>query len=82
VKTSEDLSCAELVELVTEYLEGALPAADRVRFDEHLGVCDGCSNYLQQMRTTIELTGRLSEADLDARMKEALLATFREWKRI
>lgn len=82
MKTSEDLSCAELVELVTEYLEGALPAADRVRFDEHLGVCDGCSNYLQQMRTTIELTGRLSEADLDARMKEALLATFREWKRI
>jgi anti-sigma factor RsiW len=81
VETSEDLTCAELVELVTDYLEGELPEADRVRFEEHLGVCDGCSSYLEQMRTTIELTGRLSETDLDPRTKDALLATFREWKR-
>jgi anti-sigma factor RsiW len=81
MKTSEELSCAELVELVTDYLEGALSAADRERFEEHLGDCDGCSIYLDQMRRTIELTGRLSEADLDPQTKAALLATFREWKR-
>jgi anti-sigma factor RsiW len=81
VETSEDLSCAELVELVTEYLEGTLPPEHRVRFEEHLVDCDGCSNYVQQMRTTIRLTGRLSEVQLDSRMKDALLATFRNWKR-
>lgn len=80
MRTSEELTCAELVELVTDYVEGALSPADRARFDAHLGVCEGCSVYLGQMRTTIELTGRLSEADLDPRMRDALLATFREWK--
>ena len=47
------LSCQELVELVTDYLEGALPEAERIRFDDHLGGCDGCSAYLSQMRATI-----------------------------
>lgn len=81
MKASEELSCAELVELVTDYLEGALSAADRERFDAHLGDCDGCSAYLDQMRKTVELTGRLREDDLDPRTTDALLATFREWKR-
>lgn len=80
MRASEELTCAELVEIVTDYVEGALSATDRTRFDEHLGDCEGCSAYLDQMRTTIELTGRLSQADLDPRMRDALLATFREWK--
>ena len=74
------LTCIELVELVTEYLEGMMPAGDRARFDEHIGKCEGCRNYLDQMRATIALTGRLSEASIPGDAKDALLAAFREWK--
>ena len=48
----EQLSCQELVELVTDYLEGALPEADRDRLEEHIAGCDGCRDYIAQMRTT------------------------------
>ena len=54
-----EMTCQELVELVTEYLEGALPASDRRRFDEHLAECPHCVAYLDQMRITIRLVGRL-----------------------
>ena len=76
---SADLTCAELVELVTDYLEEALPAGERRRFEEHLAECGGCSTYLEQMRTTIAAAGRLREDELDARAKEELLAVFRSW---
>ncbi|MBI5670689.1 MAG: zf-HC2 domain-containing protein [Chloroflexi bacterium] len=75
-----DLSCAELVELVTMYLEGALPEAERRRFEAHLRVCHGCTHYLEQMRHTIRLTGLLSEEALMPAAKEALLRAFRDWK--
>jgi anti-sigma factor RsiW len=77
---TETLSCQELVELITEYLEGTLPAADRDRFDQHLSACGGCENYLEQMRRTITLTGRLTEADLPAETEADLMALFRGWK--
>jgi hypothetical protein len=80
VKLSEDLTCAELVELVTEYLEGALSERDRERFEEHVVFCGGCSAYLDQMRRTIELTGRLTEEDVTAEAEAGLLAAFRGWK--
>jgi anti-sigma factor RsiW len=76
----EDLSCQELVELVTDYLDGALAPAERARFDAHLADCTGCDRYLAQMRTTIALTrdsGALGEQP-DVR---GLLAAFRDWKR-
>ena len=60
---AEDLTCAELVELVSDYLEGALTGGERERFEEHLTICEGCGNYLGQMRTTIALTGRLRVDD-------------------
>jgi predicted anti-sigma-YlaC factor YlaD len=77
------LSCQELVELVTDYLEGRLAWVDRARVETHLRTCDGCSTYLEQMRTTIALTGRLREEDigLDPVMRDRLLDTFREWSR-
>jgi predicted anti-sigma-YlaC factor YlaD len=75
-----ELTCAELVELVTDYLEGALPSEERVRFDEHLASCSGCVNYVDQMRTTIELTGGLREEDLSAELQVELLAAFRDWR--
>jgi anti-sigma factor RsiW len=74
------LSCRELVELVTAYLEGALSIADRMRFENHLTACDGCSTYVQQMRRTIELTGTLRVHDVSLEAESALLHAFRNWK--
>jgi anti-sigma factor RsiW len=78
--TDRDLTCRELVEIVTDYLEGRLPSHDRLRFEEHLLVCPGCTNYLEQMRETIRLTGALREEDLPAPAREELLEAFRHWK--
>ena len=76
----EDLSCQELVELVTDYLEGALPIRERERFDAHLAGCPGCTIYVEQIRTTIAIAGRT--ADLEARPEFAgLLDAFRDWHR-
>lgn len=71
------LDCSDLVELVTEYFEGSLPEADRRQFEEHLADCDGCTDYVAQMRTTIELTGRLRTDDIDPIALDALLDAFR-----
>jgi anti-sigma factor RsiW len=76
----DELTCKELVELVTEYLEGTLPVADRARFDAHLKNCGGCTAYVQQMRQTIRLVGKLSEETLDPHTKEEMLLVFRQWK--
>lgn len=75
-----ELTCKELVELVTDYLEGALPHADRVRFDEHLATCPYCAIYLDQMRQTIRALGRLPEASISSEALETLLAHFRRWR--
>ena len=76
----EQLSCQELVELVTDYLEDALSADDRARFEAHIGRCDGCTVYLRQMRQTIELTGSLSPEALSPEAERALLNAFRGWR--
>lgn len=74
------LTCKELVELVSDYLEGSLSSEDRGRFEQHLTLCDGCVAYLQQMRKTIRTLGSLNENDLTAEAKENLLRHFRDWK--
>lgn len=76
---TDSLTCAELVELVTDYLEGALEPAARRRFDEHLAVCLGCEDYLDQIRATIAIAGRVTPDDLDPVARDRLLATFRDW---
>jgi len=76
---AEDLTCAELVELVTDYLEDTLPAGERARFEEHLAICEGCVNYVDQMRTTIVLTGRLRVDDLSPELAAELVGAFRDW---
>lgn len=76
----DDLSCRELVELVTEYLEGVLPPAERNRFEEHLLGCRSCQLYLDQMRLTIRTAGRLTEQTLPAAAQASLLGAFRRWK--
>ena len=72
--------CKELVELVTEYLEGTLPPADQRRFEDHLKDCPYCVTYLDQMRQTIRTLGRLTEEDLSEDAKQDLLRIFRDWK--
>ena len=75
-----DLTCKELVELVTGYLEGTLSGRQRRRFEAHLAACDGCTGYLAQMAITIRITGRLSEEQVDGEQRAVLLAAFRDWK--
>jgi len=75
------LTCKEIVELVTDYLDGALPRERRRAFDEHLAACDGCTQYVEQMRETIRLTGRLSEDSLEPDFRERLLDAFRGLRR-
>jgi anti-sigma factor RsiW len=76
----EQLSCRELVELVTDYLEGALSEEERLRFDDHIGRCGACKIYLEQIRQTITLLGRLPEAALSPDAERELLEAFRGWR--
>jgi anti-sigma factor RsiW len=76
----DDLTCRELVETVTAYLEGMLGAAERTSFEAHLAVCKGCRTYLEQMRRTIATVGTLSEDNLSMSDRERLLGLFRTWK--
>lgn len=74
------LSCREFVELVTDYLEGRLPAPERARFEEHLGICPGCQAYVEQMRLTLRALGRIPEESLSPPVRDELLAAFSDWK--
>jgi anti-sigma factor RsiW len=74
------LTCQELVELVTAYLEQVLPPAERARFDAHVAGCPGCATYVDQMRETIQLLGTLTEEDLSPVARDQLLGVFRAWK--
>jgi predicted anti-sigma-YlaC factor YlaD len=74
------LTCQELVELVTDYLEGKLSPADHSRFEQHLSGCTACRNYLSQMRQTIKLVGQLSPDNIPVAEQDELLQLFRNWK--
>jgi len=76
-----DLTCVELVELVTDYLEGALDDRERARFEQHIGGCDGCTAYLEQMRMAVTVVGRIEVEDLSDAARTELLAAFRGWER-
>jgi len=76
-----EMTCKELVELVTDYLEGTLPADVRLQMEKHLAGCDGCTHYLEQMRQTIRLTGQVREETLTTGQREDLLRLFRDWKK-
>jgi anti-sigma factor RsiW len=77
---TEQLSCQELVELVTDYFEGALSPEEQLRFEEHAATCQGCGVYLEQMRQTIRQLGRLSVDELPAGVERELLEAFRGWR--
>ena len=75
-----DLTCKELVELITGYFEGTLRGRRLRRFEAHLTACDGCTRYLAQMEVTIRATGTLAEEQVTDEQKGVLLAAFRDWK--
>jgi anti-sigma factor RsiW len=79
-RRKQGLTCRELVELVTDYLDGALSRAERARFEAHIAACGNCSEYLAQFMRTIEVTGTLREDDVDPIARDALLAQFAEWR--
>jgi anti-sigma factor RsiW len=78
---TEALSCQELVELVTDYLEGALTEADLRRFEAHIAGCGGCTRYLEQLLATIRITGTITTDDLSPEAERALLEAFADWVR-
>jgi predicted anti-sigma-YlaC factor YlaD len=78
---ADQFTCQEVVELVTDYLEGTLPERDVVPFEQHLELCDGCRYYVEQMRITIATVGRIDESDVPDDLRTGLLAAFRNWPR-
>ncbi len=81
MSVSEEMSCRELVQVINDYIEGVLPPADRKRFEEHLAICPGCQTYLDQMRQTVRVVGRLREESIPADARNVLLQAFRDWRR-
>ncbi len=76
-----DLTCKQLVELVTDYLEGDLTVDERTRFEMHLTYCGWCRTYLDQMREVLERAGEIREESLAPDARDALLATVRDWRK-
>ena len=75
------ISCQDVVELVTDYLEAALPPEEAALMEQHLNFCEGCVWYVDQTRTTIETVGHVATSELTDETRTRLLAVFRDWKR-
>jgi anti-sigma factor RsiW len=78
---SDELACIEEVEVITDYLEGALPAAERRRLEAHLETCPGCTEYLAQMKTVAGSLGGLREEAIQRELRGPLIASFRELRK-
>jgi hypothetical protein len=78
---ADHISCQEVVELVTEWIEAALPAEEATLFEQHLNFCDGCVWYVDQIRATVRAAGHVNEEDVPPETREKLLAAFRDWRR-
>jgi anti-sigma factor RsiW len=78
---ADDLACTEEVEIMTDYLEGALPAAEARRLERHLDTCPGCTEYLEQMRTVAGSLGGLTEDSIPAEMRDGLISAFRDFRK-
>lgn len=76
-----ELTCRELLELLTDYLDGALAGPVAASVDRHLDECEHCRHYLEEFRASIEATAGLREEAVPAEVREALLAAFRTWRR-
>ena len=79
-RTNQMLTCQEMVELVTDYLEGRMDDATRARFEEHVAECDACTLYIEQMRMTIVALGHIPAESISSEAEEELVAAFRTWR--
>jgi anti-sigma factor RsiW len=79
--SAPELTCQEMVELVTDFLEDRLGPAERARFEAHLALCEGCRAYLDQMRQTVRALGRIPDDSMSTVMRDQLLDAFRGWRR-
>ena len=79
-ESADHLSCQEVVELVTDYLEDSLSTEDAALFEQHLNFCEGCVWYVDQLRTTVEVLGEIREEDIPAEAKDRLMGAFRNWR--
>jgi anti-sigma factor RsiW len=78
--TQREMACQELVEVITDYLEGTLPELDRARFETHLASCRACQEYVEQMKALVRLTGKLTARSLEPQTVDSLLGAFRRWR--
>jgi anti-sigma factor RsiW len=74
-------TCKEVVELATEYADGVMPPEQMTQFEMHLNFCDGCFTFVEQIRSTAAMAGRLSEEQIPEATKAKLLTAFRDWRR-
>jgi anti-sigma factor RsiW len=74
------MTCRQVVQLLTDYLDGALSASDRARVEEHLAGCDACTAFLAQLRTTGRVTAELAAVEVPPALKAELLKAFRGWR--
>jgi anti-sigma factor RsiW len=74
------MTCRQVVELMTDYLEGALSAVERARFEDHIAGCDGCRAYLAQLQMARNIAGRLADEPVPAAVEKELLEAFRSWR--
>lgn len=79
MNTEPDVTCRQVAELLSDYLDDAIPAPDRARLDAHLAGCQGCSAALEQLRETIRVTGTLTESQVAQEQLEPLRSVFRAW---
>jgi anti-sigma factor RsiW len=81
VSVEASITCREVVELLSDYIDGELPASQRVRVEEHLAGCDGCTTILEELRETVRLTGMLTVEHVSESQSATLLGAFRDWSR-
>ena len=79
--SSQHVTCQEVVELVTDYLEGALTSEEAALFEQHLNFCDGCDRYVDQLRATVATVGRIEQEEVPEAMQAKLLNAFRDRRR-
>jgi anti-sigma factor (TIGR02949 family) len=81
LESHQHVTCRQVVDLVNDYLEQALPAEDTTLFEQHVNFCEGCAFYVDQMRRTVAVVGRVREDDVPPEARDRLLTAFREWRR-
>lgn len=79
--TEDELSCQQVVELATDYLENSLLPEMRKRLEEHVAECPGCENYIEQMQLTIDMLHQIARASVFPKTKQELFQLFRDWKK-